>query len=127
MIYTDIAEKKNIKPGTKIWACAYSFHKNKETMGLIQEPVYGITRSRSITWGKDDLNESYSSFFVPFRKGSDSQLAKSKEVSIWARCFADTYEECVELYNRMVNERVDWFLKRVEETRGDLLEVAESD
>lgn len=121
MIYTGIAEKKNIKPGTKIWACAYRFHKDKEMMGLIQEPVYGITRGISVAWGDDDLNETYSSFFVPFRKGSDSQLAKSKEVSIYARCFADTYEECIELYNKLVNERVDWFLKRAEETREDLI------
>lgn len=122
MIYKSRTEIRNIKPGTKLWACAYSLDNNQITMGLKQKPVYGTTRCRRIVWEEDDLNESYSSYFVPFKKGSDSQLAKSKEVSIYARCFADTYEECVELYNQMVNERVDWFLKRAEETKKDLIE-----
>ena len=35
--------------------------------------------------------------------------------------YADTYEECVELFNSLVNEKVEWFLKRAEETKEDLI------
>lgn len=38
MIYRSHNEIHSIKPGTKIWACAYEFDNNKITMGLIPKP-----------------------------------------------------------------------------------------
>lgn len=32
------------------------------------------------------------------------------------------YEECVELFNFLANEKVKWFLERAEETKKDLIE-----
>ena len=34
MIYRNYDEINNIKPGTKLWACAYEFSSNKITIGL---------------------------------------------------------------------------------------------
>ena len=51
--------------------------------------------------------ESYSSFFVPFRRNSETEFAKSKAVQIDSRMYADTYKECVELFNSLVNEKVE--------------------
>lgn len=36
--------------------------------------------------------------------------------------YANTYEECVELFNSLVNEKVEWFLQRAEDTKKDLIE-----
>ena len=35
--------------------------------------------------------------------------------------YADTYEEFVELFNSLVNEKLLGFLKRAEETKKDLI------
>lgn len=122
MIYRNYKEIKNIKPGTKLWACAYRFDNNKITMGLISKPVYGMLRGYA--WDYEEIAEekSYSSFFVPFKRNSETEFAKSKVVQIDSRMYADTYEECVELFNSLVNEKVEWFLKRAEETKKDLIE-----
>lgn len=122
MIYRNCIEIRNIKPGTKLWACAYKFDNNKITMGLISKPVYGMARGYG--WDYEEVTEekSYSSFFVPFKRNSETEFAKSKAVQIDSRMYADTYEECVELFNSLVNEKVKWFLKRAEDTKKDLIE-----
>lgn len=104
-----------------MWACAYEFDNNKISMGLISKPVYGMTRGYG--WGYEEVTEedSYSSFFVPFRSGSETEFAKSKAVRILSRVYADTYEECVGLFNSLVNEKVKWFLERANETKKDLI------
>lgn len=66
--------------------------------------------------------ESYVSFFVLFKSGSETEFAKSKSVRISSRVYADTYEQCIELFNSFVNEKVKWFLERDEETNKDLIE-----
>lgn len=121
MIYRNYKEIKNIKPGTKLWACAYKFDNNKITMGLISKPVYGMLRGYAWDYEKITEEESYSSFFVPFKRNSETEFAKSKAVQIDSRMYADTYEECVELFNSLVNEKVEWFLNRAEETKKDLI------
>lgn len=121
MIYRNYNEIKNIKPGTKLWACAYKFDNNKITMGLISKPVYGMARGYGWDYEEVTEEESYASFFVPFKRNSEIEFAKSKAVRIDSRMYADTYEECVELFNSLVNEKVEWFLKRAEETKKDLI------
>lgn len=122
MIYRNYNEIRNIKSGTKLWACAYEFDNNKISMGLISKPVYGMTRGYG--WNYEEVTEedSYASFFVPFRKGSETEFVKSKAVGILSRVYADTCEECVELFNSLVDEKVKWFLERADETKRDLLE-----
>ena len=79
--------------------------------------------ARGYGWNYKEVTEeeSYASFFVPFKRNSKTEFAKSKAVQIDSRMYADTYEECVELFNSLVNEKVEWFLKRVEETKEDLI------
>lgn len=114
---------QNIKPGTKLWACAYKFDNNKTTMGLIQKPIYGMARGYGWDYEGTMEENSYSSFFVPFKSGSEIDFAKSKAVRITSRVYADTYEECVELFNKLVEDRVAWFKKRATETEKDIIEL----
>lgn len=122
MIYRNYKEIKNIKPETKLWACAYKFDNNKITIRLISKPVYGMARGYGWDYEEVTEEELYASFFVPFKRNSETEFAKSKAVQIDSRMYADTYEECVELFNGLVNEKVEWFLKRAEETKKDLIE-----
>lgn len=106
MIYRNYKEIENIKTGTKLWACAYEFDNNKITMGLISKPIYGMDRGYGWNYENIAEEELYASFFVPFRNGSKTEFAKSKAVRIYSRVYADTYEECVGLFNSLVNEKV---------------------
>lgn len=115
MIYRDIAEKRKIEPGTQIWACAYEFDNSKMQMRFIQKPVFGEIDGDK--WGRGH-------YFIPYKKNG-KDLATSKRVSIESRQFADTYEECVGLYNRLVQDKIDMFMKRVGETRADFIEICQ--
>lgn len=105
MVYRNYKEIKNIKPETKLWAYTYEFDSNKITMGLISKPVYGMARGYGWDYEEIAKKKSYSSFFVPFKRNSETKFAKSKAVQINSRIYADTYEECVELFNSLVNEK----------------------
>lgn len=91
-----------------IWACAYELQNNKNKNGLIQKPVQG-----------EIYEDGYRSYFAPYKKDSKS-LAKSKEVlADLSRYYADTYEECVELYNSLVDEKIMYFWQRMKECAKD--------
>lgn len=93
-----------------IWACAYELQNNKNKNGLIQKPVQG-----------EIYEDGYRSYFAPYKKDSKS-LAKSKEVlADLSRYYADTYEECVELYNSLVDEKIMYFLQRMRECAKDMV------
>lgn len=121
MINRNYNEIENINLGTKLWACACKFDNNKITMGLILKPVYGMASGYGWNYEKITEEDSYESFFVPFKRNSETEFAKSKAVQIDSRMYTDTYEECIELFNSLVNEKVEWFLKRAEETKEDLI------
>lgn len=122
MMYRNYSEINNIKTGAKLWACAYEFDNNKTTMNLISKPVYGMVRGYGWNYENTTEEDSYASFFVPFRSGSEKEFAKSKAVCILSRAYADTYEECIDLFNSLVNEKIKWLLERAEETKKDLIE-----
>ena len=90
-------------------------------MGFNIKPVYGMLRGYA--WNCEEIaeEESYSSFFVLFKRNSETEFAKSKVVQIDSRMYADIYEECVELFNSLVNEKIEWFIKRTEKTKKDLI------
>lgn len=93
-----------------IWACAYELQNNKNKNGLIQKPVQG-----------EIYGEGYRTYFAPYKKGSKS-LAKSKEVlAEYSRYYADTYEECVELYNSLINKNIMYFWQRMRECAKDMV------
>lgn len=93
-----------------IWACAYELQNNKNKNGLIQKPVQG-----------EIYKDGYRTYFAPYKKCSKS-LAKSKEVlAEYSRYYADTYEECVELYNSLINEKIMYFWQRMRECAKDMV------
>lgn len=86
MIYRNYREIENFKPGTKLWACAYQFDNNKTTMGLISKPVYGMLRGYAWDYEEIAEEESYSSFFVPFKKIAKQNLQNQKQFKLIQEC-----------------------------------------
>ena len=107
-VYKTWEEIRSIPLDTPIWACAYAFDNNKETMGLKQEPIQGA------------IHQARQMYFFPFRKGSTTEFITSKKVHYLARVYADTQEECLALYNQLIQDKISYFLKRIKEVQKDL-------
>lgn len=115
------------KPGDEIWACAYTKTFNKEGMKLVQKPIKG-----RLTAGKNekrhleilerygDKSANYLDYFVPYKKDGTS-LAWSRAVSIGARRFADTEEECREVYNKEIQYVIDFCERTIEELKEEMI------
>lgn len=106
---------KKFKPGDEIWACAYEFDCNKESKKYIQKPVKGVFTD---SWC-DDIDSEEPRFFTTI--GKNGYPSRSKKVGISARVYADTYEECVELYNSLVKSKINYFTERIEEVKKELI------
>ena len=112
--YTEKDVVKRFKPGDKIWACAYEFDCNKESKKYIQKPVYGIFVDG---WG--DTKGDDISFFTTINKNGNP--SRSKKVHIYAREYADTEEECIALYNSLVQRKIDYFQQRINEVKKEFI------
>ena len=106
-IYTNWAEMRKVeyKP---VWACAYELCDNKKSMKLSQKTVRGMITG---------------TVFYPLKKNSDTEIIRSRGVYCGSRKYADTYEECVVLYNALVQKRIEWFEERIKETKEDFIKV----
>lgn len=95
-----------------IWGLNYSINNETEYKDLICLPVLGEIVDRT---GKFRI---WSSDFVPYKKGT-SELRKSGMVSARSRIYADTYEEAVEMYNELVQKRIDNLYRMINEAEKD--------
>ena len=102
--WTEIRQNTN-RP---IWACAYEFCNNKQSMRLNQEPIRGMICG---------------TIFYPLKKNSDTDIVRSRGVYFDSRKYADTYEECVILYNGLIQKEVEWLEERIREAKEDFIEV----
>lgn len=118
MVFKTDLDMKTLRPGTKLWACAYEFDNNKTTMGLKQKPVHGVVTDTWFSCEDDGINPAR--YFIPFKKDGES-LCKSKAVRIGSRKYAETYDECVDLYNELVQEKIDWFGERINKVKEDFI------
>lgn len=121
--YTKL-EKCGCKPGDEVWACAFSFTYDKESMRYSQRPVRGIlacsnkevTHNALMAKGSD-----YTGYFVPY--GAKGKLSWSKAVSCSARKFATTEQECIEMYNDSIRGIIDSLKKQEEELESELISI----
>ena len=115
--YTEEDVVKRFKPGDKIWACAYEFDCNKESKKYIQKPVYGIFVDGWCGIASANINEIR--FFTTINK--NGHPSRSKKVHLYAREYADTEEECIKLYNSLVQKKIDYFQQRIEEVKKEFI------
>ena len=76
-----------------IWACEYQTTNTEKTMGLKKKPVRGMIDEHG--------------YFHEFKLKSD-KLKQSGGVNYRARQYADTKEECVEIYNSLIDKQVSF-------------------
>lgn len=121
--YTNVA--KNFRAGDTAWACAFHYTHDKESKSLHQEPIYGKFMIGNTQLKVDEKLErrpdySYPEYFVPFKKNG-VDLAWSKAVHMSSRHYATTEDECVELYNSLIMDAVDWHRKEIDKLEKLLL------
>lgn len=94
---------------TPIWAVAYDI--DNDTLNV---------RLRSLpTKGQITKYGYYSYKFTPFNK--KGELRKSGEVHWDSRAYADTEEEAIELYNELVQDRINELLRMAKEAEADFI------
>ena len=98
LLYFDVLE------GRPIWACAYKIDNQTGRSILRQVPVQGEIMGNR--------------FYVYKKNGT---LRRTGDVWAGYRWYADTYEECVEAYNRLVNKRKEILLTKLAETEMDFI------
>ena len=94
---------KSLEHESIVWACAYDEDNNYDYSHLKQLPIRGMILDKH----KAGMNKPvYSSWvFAPVNKNGEP--IKSKVVDIYSRHYANTYEECIEVYNGLVQARID--------------------
>lgn len=116
-------ERKGMKNGDTVWACAYKVTFNKEGLRYIQKPVKGVLTSsknkdmylKHLEDGTTDIR-----YFVPFKKDK-KDLAWSKAVQVSARIYATTKEECIELYNEEIQYYIDSCFRAIDDFKRDMI------
>lgn len=98
-----------------IWAVAYDINDDTEYRRLSCLPVYG-----------EITGKGYSYCFYPYKKGTLDKRETGR-VSFQSRMYADTYEEAVELYNELVQKRIDNLYRLIKDAEKDFLEVNTDD
>lgn len=98
---------ENVPLNTLIWACAYNVNNDTSHKYLIKKPVLGIVEGYKL-FGENTVSRNCSYFYELKKDGTSKESSK---VYCTSREYADTYEECVELYNSLIDEEI----KRAEE------------
>lgn len=93
---------ENVPRDIPVWGCAYDVNNDNMYNYLRKEPVLGIV--------KDIRSKHFDIFYEINKKG---EIKKYSKVYVSSRQYADTYEECVELYNSLIDKA----LKNLEEVR----------
>ena len=111
MKFTDYNEVPCYIP---VWGCGFETNSKKLTSNrdttfmYRKEPMFGIVvpPRYDYYWGKT---------FIPFKKTykgngenwTTKDLAFSKSVVVYAREYASTYNECIEVYNDLIEHEID--------------------
>jgi len=104
-------KQNSLNHETIVWGCAYNEDNNYDHSHLKQLPIRGMILDKY----KAGIDKpKYSSWvFAPLNK--KGEIIKSKVVDVYSRHYANTYKECVEIYNGLVQMRIDRLDKIVKE------------
>ena len=107
----------NLPKNKPLWAVAYDIDNDTGRVRLSCKPTLGEVVSSS----EIKASSLWSNYiFVPYKKGTHTRC-KSGFVSCGARIYADTYEEAVDIYNSLVQKRVDKLEKMKNEAVSDFI------
>ena len=106
-------EANEVPVNVPLWGFAYTIKNDTMHREYYCKPVLGELRVHHI----------YPNCvtFYPYKK--NGEICKSKGVNLNARYYADTYEEAVEMYNELVNNRINRLYEVIKEAEKDLMSV----
>lgn len=102
----------NLKEGDKVWACAYRMDGDSGHMKLKCEPEYGII----VKLNKYTRPIGYS------KLKKDGTPYNSK-VDAYSRNYTTTKEECIKLYNELIDNNIKRLQSKIEIMEGDKINV----
>ena len=108
---------KDIKNREVVYGCAFNIDLDRnswyggQVVHNICKPVKGMVNKHE-DW------DSYGRFYILKRDGSPRQ---SGMVSTESRYFARTYEECVEIYNQLIKDKMAKLRKTADDLENELL------
>lgn len=97
-----------------VWGFAYSINDDTEDKRLICLPVQGEIHENT------DCHKWNKYCFSPYKKGTNTKR-KSGVVDFNSRMYADTYEEAVEMFNELVQQRIDNLYQMAEKAKTDMI------
>lgn len=103
---------KDLPLNKPIYGFAYSVNDDTRDKRLSCLPVLGEI-------GENNILKKYCRYcFYPYKKGTKTRK-KSGTVDFMSRYYTDTYEEAVEMYNELVQKRIDNLKLMIEEAEND--------
>lgn len=103
-----IYKREDLRDGQKVWGCAYSTNNTEKSMALKKKPVFGIVKTTA-----PYKEEGF------YELNKQGEPIKSSKVSLYARKYADTYEESVIMYNVSVQKQIDFLNGLIEDCESD--------
>jgi len=101
-----------------IYGFAYDINDDTENKRLMCLPVLGEIYKNS-----RKNNHLYSQYcFSAYKKGTNN-IRKSGAVDYNSRMYADTYEEAVEMFNRLVQKRINNLYRLIENAKSDMIKT----
>ena len=115
-IYVYPYDIEELPVGEPIYGFAYNVNDDTEQRRLSCKPVLGeIVSTENIKCG---LWSRY--VFVPYKSGT-TEKRKSGYVDFDSRMYASTYVEAVEMYNELVQERIDNLYSMINSAKEDII------
>ena len=109
-------DRTALKVGDRVWACELDIdvdrYNNATVTHLYCEPAYGEIVSTWESHYDKDVPWFHCSFALLNKNG---QPRKSGRVSLRARRFARTYEDCVQIYNSIIDEKINYLNEKISE------------
>lgn len=114
--------RRHYKSGDIVWACAFQRTDNDLSLRYFSKPVKGMLvpyEYLEMCQRTPDLTLESPIYFIPFNAKkhgtSIEDLAWSKAVQLSSRCYADSEQECIDLYNQLIDEDIAFFKKQITE------------
>lgn len=112
------------KVGDKVWVYAFNRMGGKSGHFHNIKPAYGLVIGYHGLQGleQDFGNESFNNVVLyKTKKSKITDELSSKTLSILQIKFADSYEEAVEKYNKLVNKEADFYREKLEQVNSYLI------
>lgn len=97
---------------TIVWGVAYKINDQSLHVDLKQTPVKGIIKPTGTSYSR-------AFEFIPLNQKGKPQNYKA--VNANSRCYADTEAEAEELYNELVQERINRLMQLANEAKNDFI------